>query len=125
MKGMNSCVSDLSALRAEVFHAAMRVKYDPDRVADAGCDADLLLGEWKSMALEVEALPCGSSSGLDYLINKQLLVRLCPRGSSPEEQADALRERLEELGAAMGLLVDFERDLMVDGLVTIMNGSEL
>ncbi len=125
MNCMNSVFSDLSALRAEVFHAALRVKYNSGRMGDAARDAQRLVGECQRMALEVEALPCGSSPEEDYLVNKQLLVRLCPRGSSPEAQANALRERLRERGAAMGLLVDFDRDLMVDGLVTIMNGSEL
>ncbi len=121
---MDSCVSDLSSLRAEVFLAALRVKYSPIRLADEACVGALLVGEWQRMALQVEALPCGASPGVDYLVNKTLVVRLCPWGSLPEE-ANALRARLEELGAAMGLLVDFSRDLMVDGLVTIMNGSEL
>ncbi len=67
MNSMNSVFSDLTALRAEVFHAAMRVKYNPGRLADTGCEDALLLGECQRMALEVEALPCGASPGVDYL----------------------------------------------------------
>ncbi len=122
---MNSCVLELSALRAEVFHAAMRVKYESGRMADAARDAERLVDECQSMALEVEAVSSGSPPVLDYVINKLVLARICPRASSPIEEAEALRDRLRECGAAMGLLVDFDRDLMVDGLVTIMNGSEL
>ncbi len=122
---MTSCAENLSTLRADVFHAAMRVKYNPARLADAGGVDALLLGEWRCMALEVEAVPCGSSPGVDYLINQLVLVRLCPQAASPTQEADALRARLRERGAAMGILVDFSRDLMVDDVVTIMNGSEL
>ena len=81
-----------------------------------GCaiPADLLQAELLLEHLDARRLR-GEPSSRDWLVNQEVLVRLSPREKSQDEQEAGLRRRLGDLG----LPVDFEKDLMVDGLVPV------
>lgn len=108
----------LSLLRMAVFRAALRTKNNFHNGEDAEARWALLARELEGMGLEVR------KSGAREMELAGLVLARSGAGMAGETEKDALREALEKRELAMGMLVDFGRDLLVDGLVTIMNGSE-
>ena len=105
-------------IRTAVFHAVLRVKSLIHQVASSSPFSELLKQEILRERLEVRCLSDGPLCR-DWLINGEVLVRLAVREKTQLEQEMEVRGLLKEQGKTIGLLVDFEKDLMVDGLVTV------
>ena len=106
---------DIQAVRIEVFHAALRVKYymnHPD--GNTGSVAQALGREVERMGLVIEY-----AGHQMWVVDGRLLVCVSRNNYSGEARA-VMRQR----GLALGLLVDFNKDLMVDGVVTVEGEGE-
>ena len=105
-------------IRAAVFHAVLRVKSHIHQAVSSPPLPDLLRNEMLQARLDARGL---SDAPLcrDWLVNGEVLVRLAVREKTQVEQEAEVRGLLKKLGRTVGLLVDFEKDLMVDGLVTV------
>ena len=112
---MKECVERgrLSNLRVAVFQAALRTKNYFRNGEDANVGWARLVRELEGMGLEVR-----KTGAREMELAGLMLARLA-EGMAGEVEKAALREALVARGLAMGVLVDFERDLMMDGLVVV------
>ncbi len=115
MGRMKECVDRdrLSNLRMAVFQAALRTKKTFRQGADANARWAWLARELEGMGIEVRKF------GAHEMELAGLVLVRSGAGMAGETEKEALREALEKRGLAMGVLVDFERDLMMDGLVMV------
>lgn len=117
---MKECVERgrLSHLRMAVFQAALRTKDNFRHGADGNA-------RWAWLAEELEGMGLGvRTTGVREMELAGLMLARLVEGMAGEMEKEALREALVARGLAMGVLVDFERDLMMDGLVVVdLDGS--
>ena len=106
-------------IRAAVFHAVLRVKSHIHQAVSSPPLQDLLRNEMLQARLDARGLSDDAPLCRDWLVNGEVLVRLAVREKTQVEQEAEVRELLKKLGKTIGLLVDFGKDLMVDGLVTV------
>ena len=115
MGRMKECVDRdrLPFLRMAVFCAALRTKDNFRNGADENARWAWLVRELEGMGLEVRKF------GAHEMELAGLVLVRSGAGMAGETEKEAMREALEKRGLAMGVLVDFERDLMMDGLVMV------
>ena len=112
---MKECVERgrLSSLRVAVFQAALRTKNYFRQGADENARWALLARELEGMGIEVQ------KSGAHEIELAGLVWVKLGEGMTGETEKAAMRAALEKRGLAMGVLVDFKRDLMMDGVVVV------
>lgn len=103
----------LPFFRMAVFSAALRTKDNFRNGADENARWAWLARELEGMGLEVR-----KSGAHEVELARLVLVRL-GEGMTGETEKATMRAALEKRGLAMGVLVDFERDLMMDGVVMV------
>ena len=112
--------NSVDQLRVAVYHAALRAK----RVSAAGevdpmpCSRRLsLILQGEGYGVEVEGNPAGAITRL--LINGQFVVQLVPEGETGERSKEALVRYLQAHHTEVGLLLDFRKNLLLDGLTVV------
>ena len=112
--------NSVDQLRVAVYHAALRAK----RVSAAGevdpmpCSRRLsLILQGEGYGVEVEGNPAGAITRL--LINGQLVVQVVPAGEPGARAKEALVDYLHAHHDDVGLLLDFRKNLLLDGLTVV------
>ncbi len=107
-------------IRASVFHAALRVKSLVQNGAQSTHIAELLRNELVRDSLAVKRMPCAAIAQDDWLINEMVFVRINRPDETQSVQEAELYLQLKKLGKSIGLLVDFNNNLVLDGMVTVI-----
>lgn len=112
-------VNPLDQLRVAVYHAALRAKPACDtEVYTALCSQRLsLILQGEGYAVAVECNPAGAITHL--LINGQLVVQIAPAGEMVERSKETLVRYLQARHIGVGLLLDFRKNLLLDGLTVV------
>ena len=117
MAGMDKSVAleKLAETRMAVFYAALRTKQVlRERVCETGAEEMLFL-ELEKLGMEIEGFP-----ERDHVVNRLALVRVVRGKTENKASEEDLREAMKRRGLELGVRVNFERDLVLDGVTTVM-----
>ena len=108
----------LAAARMAVLHAALRTKRYLRGLARGPVSGALLLRELEGFGYEVQR-----TEGGDGVVGRQMLVRVARVNPPGEAELEDLAAEAGRRGLALGMLVDFSRDLMLDGVTMVTAGG--
>ena len=116
MMGMdkNVEIEKLAETRMAVFYAALRTKQIlRERVCESAAEIMLFL-ELEKLGMEIEGV-----SERDRVVNRLVLVRVVQGVTENKAEVDDLLEEIRRRGLELGVLVNFEKDLILDGVTTV------
>ena len=109
---------NLAVARMAVLQAALRTKRHLRGLARGPVSGALLLRELEGLGFKVQRTEEG-----DGVVDRLMLVRVA-RGNPPgEPEFEELAAEVGRRGLALGMLVDFSRDLMLDGVTMVTAGG--
>ena len=104
----------MAVTRMAVFYAALRTKQIlRERVCEPAAEEMFFL-ELKKLGMEIEGV-----SERDHVVNHLALVRVVQGVTENKVEEEDLREAMKRRGFELGVLVNFERDLILDGVKTV------
>lgn len=118
MFSANDSPASLQTLRTEIFRAALHVKRALQAAGARGANtAALLADELAHRHLSIVLVDGGC------VVDNRVTVQMtCESARRSDEES--LPDRLTEQGLELGMLIDFDKNLMVDGITTMERGKQ-